>query len=496
MDTSSIKKTMAQDTALYLPAKIIEGVLGLLLLYACTNYFFMPEVYSHITYGTGLINIMNLVFVGWITQSATRYVSQYQGSSEESDFFKTIFFAHAVIILPVICSAVLISFTVKLTVPANIFRYYIFMFIGFSLVQFLLPLLAFMRRIKLNLLLSVSSNLIKLVLTYLFIKILKNNDVTPVAALLGYGITDLAVAVIIISRINVFKHLKMGKVKKEIFNTLFLFSLPFLGVNITTALINQSDRLIIQPLAGDTQLGIYSANYAIPSMVLLLISTGVMRGVYPVLLKSFDRNEPKQAAELLSQAMRYYLLIALPAVTGLVSLSGRVSGIFLGDKYFENGYVISVVAVGLLCSGLVEYSNKAWELSADTRPIFRNTVISAGINIIINIVFIPVYGYRTAAVSTLLSFLLYLCLSVAGSRRKIRWYVKWSSLLKIVFACISMFLCLHVLKLILPVNLISLVLMVVSGAFVYFVALLVSGELKDVTVLFRRNSKKNGGFGI
>jgi len=58
MDTSSIKKTMAQDTALYLPAKIIEGVLGLLLLYACTNYFFMPEVYSHITYGTGLINIM------------------------------------------------------------------------------------------------------------------------------------------------------------------------------------------------------------------------------------------------------------------------------------------------------------------------------------------------------------------------------------------------------------------------------------------------------
>ena len=59
-------------------------------------------------------------------------------------------------------------------------------------------------------------------------------------------------------------------------------------------------------------------------MVLLMISTGVMRGVYPVLLKSFNKNEPKQAAELLSQAIRYYLLIALPAVTGLVSLSARI----------------------------------------------------------------------------------------------------------------------------------------------------------------------------
>jgi len=488
MDTSSIKKTMAQDTALYLPAKVIEGVLGILLLYACTNYFFMPEIYSHITYGTGLINIMNLVFVGWITQSATRYVSQYQDSSEESDFFKTIFFAQAVIVLSVICIAVLISYTVKLTVPANIFRYYIFMFIGFSLTQFLLPLLAFMRRIKLNLLLSVSSNFIKLVLTYLFIKIFKNNDITPVAALLSYGITDLAVSAIIILRINVFKHLKAGKVKKDIFKTLFSFSLPFLGVNITTALLNKSDQLIIQPLAGDTQLGIYSANYVIPSMVLLMISLGVMRGVYPVLLKSFNRDEPKQAAELLSQGIRYYLLIALPAVTGLISLAARVSGIFLGKQYFENGFVISIVAAGLLCSGLVEYSNKAWELSADTRPIFRNTLISAGLNIIINIVFIPVYGYRTAAVSTFLSFFMYLCLSAAGSRKKIKWYIKWSSLLKITLACASMFLLLYVLKRILPENLISLVLMVISGAFVYLAVLLVSGELKDVTVMFKRKS--------
>ncbi|NLY17917.1 MAG: oligosaccharide flippase family protein [Clostridiaceae bacterium] len=486
MDVSSVKKIMAQDTVLYLPAKIAEGVLGILLLYAYTNHFFTPEIYSHITYGTALINMANLVFAGWITQSATRYVSQYQNSTEESDFFKTIFAVQAVIGLSVICTAFIISYTVRLTVPADIFRYYIFMFAGFSLSQFLLPLLAFMRRIKLNLILSVSSNLVKLVLTYLFIIILKNNEVSPTAALLSYGITDLSIAAIIIFRINVFIHLKAGKVKKEIFKILFSYSLPFLGVNITTALLNQSDRLIVQPLAGDTQFGIYSANYVIPSMVLLMISTGVMRGVYPILLKSYNRNEPEQAAELLSQAIRYYLLIALPAVTGLISLSGRVSGIFLGEQFYENGYVISVVAAGLLCSGLVEYSNKAWELSADTKPIFRNTAVSAGVNIVINIVFIPVYGYRTAAVSTLLSFFLYLCMSVAGSRKKIKWYVKWSSFLKIALACIAMFLFLHAMKQILPESLTSLALMVVSGAFVYLAVLLVSGELKEVTVMFRR----------
>lgn len=272
---------------------------------------------------------------------------------------------------------------------------------------------------------------------------------------------------------------------------LFSFSFPFLGVNITTALLNQSDRLIVQPLAGDTQLGIYSANYTIPSMVLLMISTGVMRGVYPVLLKSYNRDEPKQAAELLSQAIRYYLLLALPAVTGLISLSRRVSALFLGEEYFENGFVISVVAVGLLCSGLVEYSNKPWELTANTKPIFKNTVISAALNIILNLVFIPVYGYRTAAVSTLLSFFLYLILSAAGSRKRINWYVKKESLLKIALACAVMFISLLGLKLLLPNNLIGLVILVLSGVAIYSAVLLLTGELRDVTIFFGKRTKRD-----
>lgn len=60
--------------------------------------------------------------------------------------------------------------------------------------------------------------------------------------------------------------------------------------------------------------------------------------------------------------------------------------------------------------------------------------------------------------------------------------------MKITLACASMFLLLYVLKRILPENLISLVLMVISGAFVYLAVLLVSGELKDVTVMFKRKS--------
>jgi peptidoglycan biosynthesis protein MviN/MurJ (putative lipid II flippase) len=109
---------------------------------------------------------------------------------------------------------------------------------------------------------------------------------------------------------------------------------------------------------------------------------------------------------------------------------------------------------------------------------------------IINTFFIPVYGYRTAAVSTLLSYFVYLCLSAVGSRKELKWYIKPVSLLKITVSCAAMSLYLYLMKQILPENLISLAFLVISGAVIYLVTLLISGELKDVTVMFGREQRR------
>ncbi len=489
MDTRSIKKTMALDTALYLPAKAVEGILGILILNIFTTYFFTPEVISDYNFGIILANMTNLILMGWISQSSTRYVSHYQNEGREADFFKTIIVVWAICSFVIVSVSVLLLFLFKNQVPVELYRLYIFVFIGFNMVQILLPLLAFMRRIRLNLMLSVGSSLMKLLLTCLLVYILKNNDTTPVAALLGYGITDLVVALIIVWRLKLVKHFRTGKVSREILKTLFSFSLPFLGVNITTALLNLSDRLIVKPLAGDAAMGIYTQNYQIPGVVFPMISIGVMRGVYPILLKSFRKDEPKQAAELLSQSIRYFLLLGLPAMTGLISLSSLISRVILGPGYFEDGFVISFVAAGVFCSGFAEFSNKAWEMSAHTKPIFINAAISTVVNIGANILLIPTYGYRVAAISTFFSFFLYLCLSVYGSRKQIRWYIAPKGLIRMLSACAAMFLYLYGVKRFLSDSFWSLLVLVLTGAGVYLLMLLLLGELKDVTALFGNRQK-------
>jgi O-antigen/teichoic acid export membrane protein len=60
LNTNEVKKIMVKDTMLYLPARIIEGAIGLLTISLYTR-FFAPDVYG--TYGiiTTTVNISSLL---------------------------------------------------------------------------------------------------------------------------------------------------------------------------------------------------------------------------------------------------------------------------------------------------------------------------------------------------------------------------------------------------------------------------------------------------
>ena len=64
MNTHEVKKIMVKDTMLYLPARIIEGLIGLITITLYTG-FFAPEVYGYYGLITTTINISSFLLVGW-----------------------------------------------------------------------------------------------------------------------------------------------------------------------------------------------------------------------------------------------------------------------------------------------------------------------------------------------------------------------------------------------------------------------------------------------
>jgi O-antigen/teichoic acid export membrane protein len=487
METGKIKTSMARDTLLYLPAKAIEGIVGLITITYYTT-FFAPNVYGVYNIIITSVNISTLFFLGWLTQSIFRYVNSFKTANKQRLFYSTAFISWLVInsvLLLLGIAAVLVVRNFIDASLANMLIVSIFMFISFNTTQILFSVLGSLRRIKLNLTMSIYSISARLILTCIFVFILKASTQTAIIAILSNLLIDITVVSFIVWRMEIYKKIKIKMFSNKVFSKFLQFGMPLMGVGLTMSLLNLSDRYVIGVAKGVNEVGIYTANYSISSAVFTMILMAVMRGVYPSILKAFKKSDKETTEELISHAVRYFVLIALPAVVGLCILSGQIAHILLDSRYWQGSFVMIWVSVGMFFLGLTEYCNKAWELTSSTKTMFRNSLISASFNIALNIIFVPRFGYQIAAYSTALSYLLYFLLSFIGGRKILTWHIPVKTYARIILSNIVMAAALLLLIKFTVSSGLMLFIDVIAGFAVYFCCLYFSKEIRyEINKLF------------
>lgn len=477
METGSVKNRMARDTLLYIPAKALEGIIGIVTL-SLYSSFFAPAMYGDYNLAIITVNIAFLLLLGWLLQSVFRFINGFSSTNRLKLFYSTVFRIWLLANGIAVILATILLVIIKLCTINQSYEFVlitVIMFFTYSTVSILFSLITALRMVRLNLTLSLFSVSAKLVLTTLGVKLLHMDIKASIFAII---LVDLLVISVIIARTKIHRYIVLRAFSPTIFNKFKKFGIPLVGVGIFMSLLNVSDRYIIKAMLGSSQLGIYTANYAIASAVFTMIMVAIMRGVYPSVLKAWKSNKKSDTEDLLSHAVRYFLLISVPAATGLSVLSYRVSKI-LDPKYLPGSNVIIWVSIGMLFLGLTEYSNKAWELTSKTGQIFKNTLISCLLNVVLNLLLVPIYGYPAAAFNTMLSYLAYFIISHQQSRKILKWHIPFRKLLNIVGSSLLMAAVLYLTSMYIPNSTVFLVLLVFIGFIVYAASLYLAGEIRN-----------------
>ncbi|MCL2741941.1 MAG: hypothetical protein FWE70_07535, partial [Oscillospiraceae bacterium] len=93
-----------KDVFLYLPAKVVEGVIGSLAIMVLMRLF-DPEVYGRYGIINTTVNVSNVVLLGWLIQSAHRYAVKFRSGRGKRAFCATIAAGWAAVNVPVIAVA-------------------------------------------------------------------------------------------------------------------------------------------------------------------------------------------------------------------------------------------------------------------------------------------------------------------------------------------------------------------------------------------------------
>lgn len=490
MENSKTKENIIKDTFLYLPAKIIEGIVGIVTLSVYTH-FLKTEEYGNFNLAITTVSIAALVLLGWLFQAAYRYMNDFSGAGRINIFYSTVFVDWAIVSFLI----TIISFFALFFIKGFFDSYTVYliflsiiMFITYSLSQVLFYILSAARILKLNLLLSVISSISKLIIT---IFLFKHSTIGPANPIISIIFVDFVISIIIIFRLKIYQYIDIHLFSQEIMGKFLKYGTPLVGVSLSLSLLNYSDRYIIKILAGSSSVGIYAANYSIAASVFTMLSYAIMRGAYPNILKMWRQNRDKeeitnkkvQAEELLSHAVRFYLLITVPAVVGISVLSPIISKI-LNPLYAEGSSVIIWVSIGMFFLGLAEYNNKAWELLSNTSVIFKNSLLCFIFNIVLNIVLIRFFGYKIAAINTALAYFLYFLLSFLGCRKILKWHLERISHTKILGSAFLMGIFLYLMVTAITQSVAMLIILVPLGMAVYGLSLYFTGEIKAEVKLF------------
>ncbi|PEG78457.1 flippase [Lactobacillus sp. UMNPBX18] len=212
--------------------------------------------------------------------------------------------------------------------------------------------------------------------------------------------------------------------KKHIKPILILFA-----ASIANIIYVNSDITILGLMKSNYVVGIYSISSSIYNIIKNIFSA-VLLVTIPRLALLYGKKDLTEFRNLLRRLTNILALIILPATTGLILLSKQIILIFAGNHFVRSISSLRILSVAYIFSILAWILSDCVLIPAKREKFVMNSmIISAVVNILFNILFIPFLSENAAALSTVFAELIMLIVNYIYSKDLIRDTLFSSSLL-------------------------------------------------------------------
>ena len=244
------------------------------------------------------------------------------------------------------------------------------------------------------------------------ILLIKNTGLRANALILGYLMVQCAIGVVFYVY-----HFWKGRCfyDRNYWKYASKFNIPLIPHYLSLIVLNQSDRIMIKHYCGDSDAGIYSFAYQIASSISVLISAingSRVPWTYEQ-LKTKTYNKLKTITNALVLMMGTIVLFVALVSPEIINILGTTD-------YKVAVYVIPVVTIGMFYTFVYDlYASIEFYYGA-TKYVMFASVIGAVLNIVLNAVFIQMYGFAAAAYTTLGCYLVFMIMHYFFSGKVLR----------------------------------------------------------------------------
>ena len=195
------------------------------------------------------------------------------------------------------------------------------------------------------------------------------------------------------------------------------YSYPLLVAGLAGTVNEALDRILLKHLIPADQLpmeqlGIYGANFKMAVLMTLF----VQMFKYAAEPFFFSRSKDKNARELYADVMNFFVAAGL-IIFLLVNLYMDYFILFIGQGFREGAQIVPIILMANLVMGIFFNLSIWYKLTNKTLYGAALVIIGALVTVLINVLFIPRYGYVASAWAHLICYSLMVLLSYFWSRK-------------------------------------------------------------------------------
>lgn len=178
-------------------------------------------------------------------------------------------------------------------------------------------------------------------------------------------------------------------------------SIPLIGYSIAAQILSVSDRVMIGKMVNNSAVGIYSTLYSVSS-ISLLVWQAIHASYVPFLFNSIGK-ENTTLKKSTNSLVIIYAFVAL----GLTYFAPEIVRILATPEYYEAIYIMPAIAAGIFLTCFTNLYSDIPLYYKKTKYVMYPAIIVAILNVILNYICIPIFGYMVAAYTTLISYIMW-----------------------------------------------------------------------------------------
>ena len=242
--------------------------------------------------------------------------------------------------------------------------------------------------------LQVSSSLVNMLLSLLFVIILTKGAQGRIDAQV---ITAIVVAIIALILLYKDKLLQIKIWKPQQIKEALSFGVPLIPHHVGFFLISAVDRFVINQKLGLSDAGIYMVAVQLSS-AMVIVFDAINKAYVPWLFERLKRDDNKEKLQIVKYTYFYFIVVLCIAFISFI-IGPFFITLIAGDKYIEAGKIIGWLCLGQAFGGMYLMVTNYIFFAKKTGKLALVTFITGVINLVLLIILVDQFGLIGAAIS-------------------------------------------------------------------------------------------------